>query len=92
MEIKKAVVESGDIRLLDKYRQSIYAIKQTLPLYSFDEVGFSFNGGKNSTVLLHLLRVSYASIETAEHGGSEHVCSKLKHPIWTIYFDNPGAF
>lgn len=92
MEIEKAVVESGDRRLLAKYRQSIYTIKRTLTLYSFDEVAFSFNGGKDSTVLLHLLRAGYASVEMGEHGGSEHVCSKLKHPIRTIYFENPGAF
>eukprot|EP01018_Ginkgo_biloba_P020037 Gb_39454 [translate_table: standard] len=92
MEIDKAVADSGDKRLQAKYKQSVYVIQRTLALYSFEEVAFSFNGGKDSTVLLHLLRAGYASIEATEHGGKEHVCSESKHPIRTIYFESPGAF
>lgn len=92
MEIEKAVLGSDDKRLQAKFKQSIYVIQRTLALYSFDEVAFSFNGGKDSTVLLHLLRAGYASVEAMGVRDSDHVQSKPNRAIRTIYFESPGAF
>ncbi|KAF3441814.1 hypothetical protein FNV43_RR15729 [Rhamnella rubrinervis] len=89
MEIDKAIRESDDRRLKTKYDNAIYVIQRTLALYSIEEVAFSFNGGKDSTVLLHLLRAGYFL-----HKG-EQSCSNggLKDfPIRTIYFESQSAF
>ncbi|BBH07768.1 phosphoadenosine phosphosulfate reductase family protein [Prunus dulcis] len=84
MEIDKAITECDDRRLKTKYSNAIYVIQRTLALYSIEEVAFSFNGGKDSTVLLHLLRAGYFL-----HKG-EKSCSNgdvKDFPIRTIYFD-----
>lgn len=89
MEIDKAIKESDDRRLKTKYHHAIYVILRALALYSIEEVTFSFNGGKDSTVLLHLLRAGYYLYER------EQSCSRegLKDfPIRTIYFESPCAF
>ncbi|GLT25726.1 hypothetical protein SLA2020_008360 [Shorea laevis] len=89
MEIDKAIRESDDRRLKTKYNNAIYVIQRALALYSTEEVAFSFNGGKDSTVLLHLLRAGYFL-----HKG-EHSCangSLMDFPIRTIYFESPSAF
>ncbi|KAL4187650.1 hypothetical protein AMTRI_Chr09g20080 [Amborella trichopoda] len=93
MDIVRAIQGSQDRRLVTKYNNAIYVIQRALALYSFEEVAFSFNGGKDSTVLLHLLRAGYALQE--DRAGCLNVeCSnsKLKHPIRTIYFESPCAF
>ncbi|KAH9671316.1 MoCF biosynth domain-containing protein [Citrus sinensis] len=88
MEIDKAIRESDDRRLKTKYNNAINVIQRTLALYSIEEVAFSFNGGKDSTVLLHLLRAGYFL-----HKG-EQSCSNgsLTFPIRTIYFESNSAF
>ncbi|KAL0409972.1 UNVERIFIED_CONTAM: FAD synthase [Sesamum latifolium] len=93
MEIDEAVKESGDKRLKSKYNSAIYVIQRALALYSVEEVALSFNGGKDSTVLLHLLRAGYylhvagknLSIENRED-------AEITFPIRTIYFESPTAF
>ncbi|KAJ8753967.1 hypothetical protein K2173_001865 [Erythroxylum novogranatense] len=89
MEIDKAIRESDDKRLKTKYKNAIYVIQRALALYSIEEVAFSFNGGKDSTVLLHLLRAGYHL-----HKG-EQSCSNgglATFPIRTIYFESSSAF
>ncbi|KAK1563589.1 hypothetical protein Q3G72_029645 [Acer saccharum] len=89
MEIDKAIRESGDQRLKTKYNNAIYVIQRALALYSIEEVAFSFNGGKDSTVLLHLLRAGYFL-----HKG-EQSCSNgglSNFPVRTIYFESSSAF
>ncbi|KAG8374210.1 hypothetical protein BUALT_Bualt11G0107400 [Buddleja alternifolia] len=93
MEIDKAIKESDDRRLKTKYNNAIYVIQRALALYSVEEVAFSFNGGKDSTVLLHLLRAGYylhkaeKNLSTIDSGGAE-----IEFPIRTIYFESLSAF
>ncbi|CAN6463642.1 unnamed protein product [Victoria cruziana] len=92
MEIDEAIKQSKDRRLQAKYKNAIYVIQRAFALYSFDEVAFSFNGGKDSTVLLHLLRAGYALHQ--EHDSSKGIVegSKSECPLRTIYFESPCAF
>ncbi|XP_064947274.1 uncharacterized protein LOC135605388 isoform X2 [Musa acuminata AAA Group] len=93
MEIDRAVGESSDRRLQTKYRNAVYVIQRAFALYEFEQVAFSFNGGKDSTVLLHLLRAGYylhkGKSECFQGNLSD---SMLNCPIRTIYFESPSAF
>lgn len=93
MEIDEAIKKCDDTRLKTKYNNAIHIIQRALSLYSIEEVAFSFNGGKDSTVLLHLLRAGYFL-----HCSKQIPCSgdvtdgELRFPIRTIYFETPSAF
>ncbi|KAL8193054.1 hypothetical protein R6Q57_026951 [Mikania cordata] len=93
MEIDKAIRDSDDRRLKTKYKNAIYVIQRALALYSIEEVAFSFNGGKDSTVLLHLLRAGYF-LHQVEQGQSNGGLSDGEYtfPIRTIYFETPTVF
>ncbi|CAI9783160.1 unnamed protein product [Fraxinus pennsylvanica] len=93
MEIDKAVRESDDRRLKTKYNNAIYVIQRTLALYSIEEVAFSFNGGKDSTVLLHLLRAGYYLYKSGQdHSTFDPDDCEITFPIRIIYFESPSAF
>ncbi|KAJ7554326.1 hypothetical protein O6H91_06G135300 [Diphasiastrum complanatum] len=95
MEILNAVEGCSDKRLRTKCKQALYVIDRTLALYKFEEVAFSFNGGKDSTVLLHLLRAACVAGEakrTIHIGAEESTCLELGKSIRTIYFESPSAF
>ncbi|XP_022144738.1 FAD synthase [Momordica charantia] len=89
MEIHKAIGDCDDRRLKTKYNNAIYVVKRALALYSTEEVAFSFNGGKDSTVLLHILRAAFF-LHKEEEGYS--VDGLKEFPIRTIYFESPSAF
>ncbi|XP_075639323.1 uncharacterized protein LOC142611158 [Castanea sativa] len=89
MEIDKAIRESNDRRLKTKYNNAIYVIKRALALYSIEEVAFSFNGGKDSTVLLHVLRAGYFLYKAEQSCSNEGLND---FPIRTIYFESTSAF
>ncbi|KGN58989.1 FAD synthase [Cucumis sativus] len=89
MEIDKAIRDCDDRRLKTKYNNAIYVVKRALALYSTEEVAFSFNGGKDSTVLLHILRAAFF-LHKEEEGCS--VDGLKEFPIRTIYFESPSAF
>ncbi|GFS45731.1 phosphoadenosine phosphosulfate (PAPS) reductase family protein [Actinidia rufa] len=61
--------------------------------YCIEEVAFSFNGGKDSTVLLHLLRAGYFlhQVEQTHSNGDLNDC-EFTFPIRTIYFESSSAF
>ncbi|KAG6580621.1 FAD synthase, partial [Cucurbita argyrosperma subsp. sororia] len=89
MDIDKAIRDCDDRRLKTKYNNAIYVVKRALSLYSTEEVAFSFNGGKDSTVLLHILRAAFF-LHKEEEGCS--VDGLKEFPIRTIYFESPSAF
>ncbi|KAJ0557462.1 putative FAD synthase [Helianthus annuus] len=94
MEIDEAIRDCDDRRRLKiKYKNAIYVIQRALQLYSIEEVAFSFNGGKDSTVLLHLLRAGYF-LHQVEHGHSNESLSdgRFTFPIHTIYCETPSVF
>ncbi|XP_075490222.1 uncharacterized protein LOC142528862 [Primulina tabacum] len=93
MEIDEAMREIDDRRLKTKYNNAIFVIQRALALYSFEEVAFSFNGGKDSTVLLHLLRAGYFLHKAGKNmstGDSRD--AEITFPMRTIYFESPSAF
>ncbi|KAL9239334.1 hypothetical protein vseg_013669 [Gypsophila vaccaria] len=93
MEIHKAINECDDRRLKTKYNNAVYVIQRALALYKIEEVAFSFNGGKDSTVLLHLLRAGYyLHMKEQINCDEDPAYSQYKFPIRTIYFDSPSAF
>ncbi|XP_074567457.1 uncharacterized protein LOC141824122 [Curcuma longa] len=93
MEIDRAVRESVDRRLQTKYQNAVYVIQRAFALYEFEQVAFSFNGGKDSTVLLHLLRAGYYLHQGKSECSNQHLSDNaLKCPIRTIYFESPCAF
>uniref|UniRef100_A0A5B7AXI5 FAD synthase n=1 Tax=Davidia involucrata TaxID=16924 RepID=A0A5B7AXI5_DAVIN len=93
MEIDKAIRESDDRRLKTKYNNAIYVIQRSLALYSIEEVAFSFNGGKDSTVLLHLLRAGYyLHKEERSHSNGDLTNHEFMFPVRIIYFESPSAF
>ncbi|CAA3020386.1 FAD synthase-like [Olea europaea subsp. europaea] len=93
MEIDKAIRESDDRRLKTKYNNAIYVIQRALALYSIEEVAFSFNGGKDSTVLLHLLRAGYYLYKSGQdHSTCDPDDCEITFPIRVIYFESPSAF
>ncbi|XP_059646819.1 uncharacterized protein LOC132293380 isoform X2 [Cornus florida] len=93
MEIEEAIRECDDRRLKTKYKNAIYVIQRALALYSIEEVAFSFNGGKDSTVLLHLLRAGYALHKREQsHSNGDLTDREFTFPIRTIYFESPSAF
>ncbi|XP_049400842.1 uncharacterized protein LOC125864802 [Solanum stenotomum] len=92
MEIDKAIRECDDSRLKTKYTNAIYVIKRALALYSIQEVALSFNGGKDSTVLLHLLRAGYVLHKVEESSSQDVADGENAFPIRTIYFETPTVF
>nr|XP_016438579.1 PREDICTED: FAD synthase-like [Nicotiana tabacum] len=92
MEIDKAIRECADSRLKTKYSNAISVIKRAFALYSIQEVALSFNGGKDSTVLLHLLRAGYFLHRAEESCSQDVVDGENTFPIRTIYFESASAF
>lgn len=85
MEIDRAVRASSDSRMRAKYDRAVYAIQRAFALYPF-------NGGKDSTVLLHLLRASYYLHKVSSGCGDQMDNTIQNCPIRTIYFEDPTAF
>ncbi|KAL6626482.1 hypothetical protein ACP70R_030208 [Stipagrostis hirtigluma subsp. patula] len=91
MEIDEAVRGSSDRRLRTKYANAVYVVQRAFALYPFEEVAFSFNGGKDSTVLLHLIRAGYY-LHKKDSGDVAQMDAVKNCPVRTIYFESPCAF
>ncbi|KAJ3680780.1 hypothetical protein LUZ60_015269 [Juncus effusus] len=98
MEIDRAINDCADKRLQIKYQNAVYVIQRAFALYEFKEVAFSFNGGKDSTVLLHLLRAGYYlyknnnNCNNNNNNSNEEINCVPNCKIRTIYFESPSAF
>ncbi|KAK3159969.1 hypothetical protein QOZ80_1BG0053550 [Eleusine coracana subsp. coracana] len=91
MEIDEAVRGSSDRRMRTKYGNAVYVVQRAFALYPFEEVAFSFNGGKDSTVLLHLIRAGYYLYKKDSCDGAQ-IDAVKNCPVRTIYFKSPCAF
>ncbi|KAL3157694.1 hypothetical protein ABBQ32_012130 [Trebouxia sp. C0010 RCD-2024] len=82
MDVLEAVKSIKDDSFQDKVQRAIACVSRTVDLYGVSGVAFSFNGGKDSTVLLHIIRAAIAlplSERTADLNGDVHglkgICS-----------------
>ncbi|GMH33055.1 hypothetical protein BSKO_00889 [Bryopsis sp. KO-2023] len=68
MDVLNAMASCSDAHLKAKVEHALNILKRACVLYSPEHVAMSFNGGKDSTVLLHLLRAALTRYG-AENGG-----------------------
>ncbi|GAA5830924.1 hypothetical protein JCM3766R1_006176 [Sporobolomyces carnicolor] len=67
-----------------KVRHALEVVEQAIELYSIRNLALSFNGGKDCTVLIHLLAASLLRVSA--------VTSASLPPIPTIYVRQPSPF
>jgi FAD synthetase len=86
MELLDSLPRIEDTVLRTKIAKALSVLSRTLALYPVGSVSLSFNGGKDSTVLLHLLRAALAQSEASN--GKDHGL----HGIKTFFFENSKDF
>ncbi|DBA82678.1 hypothetical protein WJX77_002340 [Trebouxia sp. C0004] len=82
MDVLEAVKRVQDDSFQDKFRKAVACVSRTIDLYGASGVAFSFNGGKDSTVLLHIIRAAIilplpertADLQNSAHG-LKGICS-----------------
>eukprot|EP00879_Flechtneria_rotunda_P020950 GHRR01022060.1.p1 GENE.GHRR01022060.1~~GHRR01022060.1.p1 ORF type:complete len:191 (+),score=79.25 GHRR01022060.1:242-814(+) len=57
-EVAESIRQIDDPVLRGKVHKALHMLRRTLELYRHSDISLSFNGGKDSTVLLHLMRVA----------------------------------
>ncbi|CAL5230010.1 g13451 [Coccomyxa viridis] len=92
MEVLEAVNGLHDVHLREKCQKAITAVQRTIDLYGASNLAFSFNGGKDSTVLLHILRAACA--QHAQHIQSSPSSASLNGlaSMLTFFFDRSDDF
>jgi 3'-phosphoadenosine 5'-phosphosulfate sulfotransferase (PAPS reductase)/FAD synthetase len=75
--------DKNDIDLVNSINDAITILHDTINKYDIKSISLSFNGGKDSTVVLHLLRLALQPIE------SEEVVRSISD-IRIVYFEPPA--
>ncbi|BGO89906.1 hypothetical protein NBRC10512_003745 [Rhodotorula toruloides] len=87
-----------DSRLGTKVREALDIVERALDEYGLEQIALSFNGGKDCTVLVHLLaaailrRHNPALIDSPSSASSPSTSSSSLPPIPTIYVRCPSPF
>jgi FAD synthetase len=83
-EIEKILNEQEESQPLTRYlKRSVQVIEDSLRLYGPGAIAISFNGGKDATVSLHLLRYVLSK---------QNLLHTLSNQLPVIYFDDPREF
>lgn len=94
MEVLEALGRCQDDKLRSRVERSIACISRTLDLYGTHGTAFSFNGGKDSTVLLHLIRAAVAqhADDAADSTANGVSASAPLGGILTFFFHHDNDF
>ncbi|ETV67015.1 hypothetical protein H257_16705 [Aphanomyces astaci] len=89
--------ESVDEETRNAFHRSIEVLNRAIDILSLERMCFSFNGGKDSTVVLHLLRLVLAKRALVSHPGASEeefdaAYRSLLHQLPVMYFDTPDQF
>lgn len=78
MEVAERIRGSSDANLIERFEHAVSIIERALAIYGLQACSLSFNGGKDSTVLLHLVRAAVALHFPAAQGAFGCVsCGKV---------------
>ncbi|GEM12617.1 FAD synthetase [Rhodotorula toruloides] len=86
-----------DTRLGGKVREALDVVERALDEYGLERIALSFNGGKDCTVLVHLLAAAILrrqdpSLSDSPSPSSASTSSRSLPPIPTIYVRCPSPF
>ncbi|BGP30392.1 3'-phosphoadenosine 5'-phosphosulfate sulfotransferase [Rhodotorula toruloides] len=87
-----------DSRLGGKVREALDTVERALDEYGLEQIALSFNGGKDCTVLVHLLaaailrRRNPSLVDTPPSAASSSTSAVSLPPIPTIYVRCPSPF
>ncbi|KFM27689.1 FAD synthase [Auxenochlorella protothecoides] len=91
-DVLEAVARLTDDRVKAKFESAISVVERAIALYGLPSLAFSFNGGKDSTVLLHIIRAAVAMHEQASPSGAAQAKVGGLSDMVTFFFDNPADF
>mmetsp|Transcript_38692 Transcript_38692/g.64296 ORF Transcript_38692/g.64296 Transcript_38692/m.64296 type:complete len:451 (-) Transcript_38692:512-1864(-) len=94
MDLIDAIDNSPDESLRKEFHKSVDICLRTIALFSLDGIAFSFNGGKDSTVLLHVIRAAiakYCSLKNGRRMSDAELSIELRQ-MRTIYFNSANMF
>ncbi|KAG9409139.1 3'-phosphoadenosine 5'-phosphosulfate sulfotransferase [Aphanomyces cochlioides] len=92
-----ALMETLDATTRRLFLRAVEVVDRAIDVFSLDRICFSFNGGKDSTVVLHLIRLVLAkrAIATAPEISPQvfdSVYRDMLHQLPVMYFDTPNQF